>query len=270
MHQKIDLFEYYIKKERETLNMTKQSGFDQKGVKSSLTNINNFLAIHSLLENQSIINSKERCSTIGQLAEYLNTYLASATWLGYRFSNFTYALCSDHLQLIERLGKLPIHPSIASVAQSENCIMFAMMALIRKDEEAVEQYIRTLEGIMRNSKASKYVPIYMDTLKGFVNKDPVALKRAILKFEDKRLKAGRIRANVDEKYISIMALGFTKLAWLQGMEIKVESEYIPKAWLPHNPLKDYTIPYWFLRDYYRELGVGWTYQPVYPEIQGNW
>ena len=106
-------------------------------------------------------------------------------------------------------------------------------------------------------------------LESFRDRDADKLREALLGFEDKRLKAHRKKVNPVEQYLSIVPLGYLKLAWLRGMEIEIDSEYIPKEWLPYQPLEEYTIPYWFLRDYYREQGVTWRYDPVWPEVQAG-
>lgn len=32
-------------------------------------------------------------------------------------------------------------------------------------------------------------------------------------------------------------------------------------------IEEYTIPFWFLRDFYREQRIDWRYDPIYPALQ---
>ncbi|MGV2289711.1 hypothetical protein AAHK20_13455 [Trinickia sp. YCB016] len=43
------------------------------------------------------------------------------------------------------------------------------------------------------------------------------------------------------------AVLYSKLAWMRGYQIIVDSPYIPKDWLPISPLTEYTDPYDFMR-----------------------
>lgn len=45
------------------------------------------------------------------------------------------------------------------------------------------------------------------------------------------------------------ALLYSKLAWRWGYQIEVDSPYIPKRWLPVEPLAQYTDPFDFMRQY---------------------
>lgn len=50
------------------------------------------------------------------------------------------------------------------------------------------------------------------------------------------------------EYISTPALGYTKLAWLKGMEIEIDHPLIPKELLPCRPLEKYEDTYDFLKE----------------------
>jgi hypothetical protein len=50
-----------------------------------------------------------------------------------------------------------------------------------------------------------------------------------------------------KKYISMPALGYSKLAWILGIEVEVSSKLIPRELLPVKPLEHYDTPYDFLK-----------------------
>lgn len=261
-----NLYRVYGESEEDHILKSRRTNQDSNRIYLSFLNINAYVGLGEYFLKQDILASKKRFAILGQVAEYANNSLKS-TWLTAGFRNYTYSLCSDHLELIKRMGSLTIHEVIRETRTTENCIMFAMMSLIREDWEEVEYYISVLKGFMKKAQHSPYTPLNILTLEAFRDNDGDKLKKALEGYENKKLKAHRKKIIPDEKYVSVGTLGFLKLAWLRGMEIEAESEYLPKEWLPHRPLEEYTIPYWFLRDYYREQGVGWRYEPVYPELQ---
>jgi hypothetical protein len=264
-----NLYKINAAEEPDLIAKTKDEARIQHILRQIFNKNNANLGIASYFLDKDIFLMKKRFSYTGQMAEYLNNFY-EVPWLPYRFSNFSYTLCSDHKELIARFGTLKIPNSVKAIGQTENCVMLAMMDLIREDWTGVAQYISVLEDLAQKPKPSVYTPIHIATLKAFMAQDAVAIQKALIRFEDKKLKAHRKKVNIDEKFVSIVPLGYAKLAWLQGMEIQLDSEYIPKDWLPYQPLEEYTIPYWFLRDYYRSQGVNWRYDPIYPEIQAGW
>ncbi len=103
----------------------------------------------------------------------------------------------------------------------------------------------------------------------FLEKDVNKLNLGLNSLETKTLRRARQKHANIEKYISVLTLAFAKLAWMHGMEVEIDSKYVPKELLPFKPLEEYTIPYKFLRDFYRKQGLDWRYDPVHPELQ-NW
>ena len=103
----------------------------------------------------------------------------------------------------------------------------------------------------------------------FLEKDVNKLNLGLNSLETKTLRRTRQKHANIEKYISVLTLAFAKLAWMHGMEVEIDSKYVPKELLPFKPLEEYTIPYKFLRDFYRKQGLDWRYDPVHPELQ-NW
>jgi len=101
----------------------------------------------------------------------------------------------------------------------------------------------------------------------FLKRDVEKLSEVITMLDSAKHKKQRIRNDTIEKYISPRTIAMAKLAWMHGMEVNIDSPYVPKELLPFEPLEEYTIPYKFLRDYYRPLGYSWRYDPVYPELQ---
>ena len=52
-----------------------------------------------------------------------------------------------------------------------------------------------------------------------------------------------------EHFIATHACMYAKLAWLNGYEVEIDTPWIPKEWLPIQPLENYLQPWDFLREF---------------------
>lgn len=81
------------------------------------------------------------------------------------------------------------------------------------------------------------VSTMQDVLRGFLT--PKAIKA-----RDKAYAFG-----IPSSFISGYATLYAKIAWRHGYQVKIDSPFIPAAWLPVVPLSDYSDPYDFMRKY---------------------
>lgn len=102
---------------------------------------------------------------------------------------------------------------------------------------------------------------------GIANRDFKSLQKGIQKFENKSVKRKIRDSDSTEEVISFAPSIYAKIAWRNGMLFDPESKYLPIELLRIEPLQEYIIPYWFLRDFYRKQGVDWRYDPIHPELQ---
>ena len=93
------------------------------------------------------------------------------------------------------------------------------------------------------------------------------MHRGNREFELKRNKRRFVKNDICEEIISFFPIVYAKIAWRKGLKVDPQSKYMPIELLEVRPLDEYTIPYWFLRDYYREKGIDWRYDPIHPELQ---
>ncbi|GEM_PF-1102897 len=94
----------------------------------------------------------------------------------------------------------------------------------------------------------------MDTYEyylGLAMGDVARMEKALAEFVKPRFL--RSRADVESGYtadiISSEAVIFAKLAWRNGYEVKIDSPYVPKEWLPVKPLDHYEDQFDFMKAY---------------------
>ena len=148
-------------------------------------------------------------------------------------------------------------------------MIYQFRSLLRDDENEIDQALQVLHEYHSKAPGKRFTSASILCTEGIANRDEAKLRKGIEQFESKFIKGKMIKGNLFEKILSFLSLFYLKIAWRKGMELYVDSEFIPREILPIEPLEEYTIPYWFLRDFYREQGETWRYDPVYPELQ-NW
>jgi hypothetical protein len=50
-----------------------------------------------------------------------------------------------------------------------------------------------------------------------------------------------------ERLIATHAVIYAKIAWRHGFRVKIDTPWIPAAWLPVDPLSQYVDPYGFMK-----------------------
>lgn len=81
--------------------------------------------------------------------------------------------------------------------------------------------------------------------------DVAGMEGAIKELVTKKLLSSRssLEGGYTEYLICTPAIIYSKLAWLHGYEIVVDTPYIPKEWLPRAPLASYDDQFNFMKNY---------------------
>ena len=184
-----------------------------------------------------------------------------------------YLSLSDHQAVLDRIAKAR---NIELYADERGWMgeLNAFYNILEGDWDGLKETILYLKNMRGDYHDLFYPEVHFILLEGFARQDIGAIEYALNELESKKYEGVRANAFAEEKYISFASLAYAKQAWKHGMpiwgsggEIKGVPPKIPAAWLPYEPLEEYTIPYRFLRDFYREQGIDWRYDPVYPELQ---
>lgn len=145
--------------------------------------------------------------------------------------------------------------------------IYAFHGLLRKDEALIQRWLDLFEEDIVKKKEIRWKRAHIACTEAVASGDIIAIEKALLLFEDIRIKSHAIKADLFEELLSFFPLAYAKISWLNGIEVMPNSKYMPISVLEVKPIEEYTIPYWFLRDFYREQGVDWRYDPIYPELQ---
>ena len=191
-------------------------------------------------------------------------------WPYWDMKPYAYALLSDNKALIERYAHLPVDQHIIYENPKDGTpkgFNYAFQGLLRDDPVLVEKGILSFQDDIDKKKSIGIHKAHIACAEAVFSKDKNAIEKALRSFEKNRIKNEMLKADICENVVSFFPIAYAKIAWLKGLEVDPQSKYMPLELLEVKPLDEYTIPYWFLRDYYREKGIDWRYDPIHPELQ---
>ncbi|NCI45013.1 Imm49 family immunity protein, partial [Sediminibacterium soli] len=184
---------------------------------------NEHQALGSLFLNKDIRECKQCFYRCGRIDEYeIKQYNSRVLDSG--VIHITFAILSDDLSLIDRYANLT-HPWFSHTIK-KGSLVHAMQNIIKEDWDSLRGDIFVYEQIITTQKGKINIPDLM-FFKGMLTSNKEMVTEAIkmlLKDHKKRNK----HMGIAQDYISIPALGYTKLAWLKGMEIEIDHPLIPK------------------------------------------
>ena len=217
--------------------------------------------------DQNLEFSKQKFSESGMIYDLINTKYNSEKeyWIG--TDDLSSILISDNVALYCELNKRKRY-NLGEEKGGWKGMQKAMFEIAASDWSGLEDTIRYLELIKEPyDELFHDIDNYFIIYKSFIEKDAGTLEKALNVLEQPQFRKVRQRHITMEKYVSLITTALAKLAHMHGMEVEIDSEYVLKEMLPFEPLEEYAIPYWFLRDFYRDQGVDWRYDPIYPELQ---
>lgn len=137
------------------------------------------------------------------------------------------------------------------VLQGESAVWCnTVQMFMSNDIQGVERNLNIIETLTlpKLPKNQQELKIDYEFYKALLSKDKAKCEELLEQLVSPKIHKKRNDNAILAKYVSQPALGYAKLAWRQGVEVKVDSPLIPKDILPIEPLDHYEIPYDFLRD----------------------
>lgn len=246
---------------------SKDEKWIQERVRCYLIANNKLLAVDSVL-NDNILEAKRRFSYAAMSAEYC-FYTYNHTWPYWDIKPYSFALLSDNKALIERLLVLPVESHLTAKERSEKPAFFnyAFRGLLTNDRSNIARALDQLNSEIKSGSEIEWKKAYISCIESLTGGVKSEVEDAIRLLEDSSIKSQALKADLCEEVLSFFTLYFAKIAWITGIHVNLESKYVPLALLEIKPLQEYSIPYWYLREFYQEQGEEWKYDPLYPEIQ---
>ncbi len=223
-------------------NSLKENRIGIKDLADTLWYYEEKFAVNNLI-NGELNKVKSHFYNCGLLDEYLITKFDERI-LDYGVDHLSYVLLSDDINLIQCYANLSHSNYKYMVEKGHSTTLYVLQRIIADDWENVKRGI----AIIDEKTLKKKPPLKPDRdfYEAILNKDADAATKAIYQLLKDHKKRNKYYPLINE-FISTPALGYTKLAWLKGMEIDIDHPLVPKELLPFKPLDKYEVAYEFLK-----------------------
>jgi hypothetical protein len=198
--------------------------------------------------------AKFHFNTCGLIDEYrVNKY--NSIFLDYGIHHICYAILSDNEDMILRYSELRYKPWGKMKGMEENILLGKdpiwcniIQMFMANDSTGIERNLNILDTITLKKKKEQSLMLDYEFYKALYYNDKSRMEEVLEIFVSPKIHKKRNGDPIFNKYISLPALGYAKLAWRKGIEVEVNSPLIPKELLPVQPLEKYEIPYDFLKE----------------------
>ena len=177
--------------------------------------------------------------------------------LSYGLRSTCYPILSDNEELIQRYAKLRYQPWGKMKGMDENILLGksdiwsnTIQFFMVNDNEGIERNLNIIETktLSKLPKNQKGLIIDYEFYKALYMGDKAQMEEVLEKLVSPKVHKKRSFNELHAQYISLLALGYAKLAWRKGIEVEVNTSLIPKELLPVQPNEKYEIPYDFLKE----------------------
>lgn len=201
-------------------------------------------ALKSFFIDKSIKQAKQHFYTCGRLDEFAITKYDEKI-LDYGINHLSYALLSDNEALIKRYANLRHSNYEAMIKGGGTAPMYILQCIIKDDWREYERVMPIMK-----IKTVKKFKMEMDAAyyEALAERNQSKLEEILSEFVTPNVHKQRNKAHeLINEFISHPAIGYAKLAWLKGIEVKINSPLVPSDLLPVKPNETYQDDYDFLK-----------------------
>ncbi|MFN7186595.1 MAG: Imm49 family immunity protein [Cyclobacteriaceae bacterium] len=239
----IEVAHSYKKNDEQWIEALKKDGDPRIG-SMVLWGVNQSYALKSYFIDKDIEQGKQHFYTCGRLDEFLITKYDEKI-LDYGINHLSYALLSDNEALIKRYANLRHSNYEAMIKGGGTAPMYILQCIIKDDWKEYERVMPIMK-----TKTVKKFKMEMDAAyyEALAERSKSKLEEILSEFVTPKIHKQRNKAHeLINEFISHPAIGYAKLAWLKGIEVKIDSPLVPSDLLPVKPNETYQDDYDFLK-----------------------
>lgn len=229
----------------------------------NLTTCNKVFALYSFFEEKSLEKAKQHFYNCALLDSFrIKTY--NDRMFDYDLHSIGYAMLSDNIDFIKTdFAKLTyqstyledVTEKVIPITMEENVLAgegaiftHTVQQFLLGNNSLIERNLEIMEKVWFNKPNENSTLQYdVNFLKNLYLKDFSKCEEILKEMLSPKIHKKRNDDALLNKYISMPALGYVKLAWILGHEFEIKNKLIPKDLLPVQPLEKYEIPYDFLK-----------------------
>ena len=239
----------------ESLGYLSTNSGDLLACKRSVASHAEFEALHAWYNEESLTDFRQWIYVSAKLQMHLLPHYCVH---GYPCLRFWKVLLSNHPGLIEHAAWFPERyppemtddfPWIFKTRQlpcHNNHQIWLHQLALRGDWEGLRREAgRALTEHPKSTK--KYVLTDARYLLALAERELPTMQECLADLLKPKNRKARNDLPLREDLISIDVLVLAKIAWLHGIEIDPQSDYVPREWLPMTPNAEYIDPYDFMK-----------------------
>ena len=229
----------------------------------NLTTCNKVFALNSFFEEKSLQKAKQHFFNCALLDSFrIKTY--NDRMFDYDLHSIGYAMLSDNIDFIKTVfAKLTyqstyledVTEKVIPITMEENVLAgegaiftHTVQQFLLGNNSLIERNLEIMEKVwFKKPNENSTLQYDVNFFKALYQKDFSRCEEVIKEMLSPKIHKKRNDDALLNKYISMPALGYVKLAWILGYELEIKNKLIPKDLLPVQPLEKYVIPYDFLK-----------------------
>jgi hypothetical protein len=201
-------------------------------------------ALESLYIKNNLEEARQHYYTCGCLDEFrILNY--DGKILDYGLNHLAYAMLSDNPSLIKRYADLKHSQYDKMIKNGNTAPTYVLQCLIKDDWDEYERVMP----IVKTKSVKKY-KLELDAAyyEALADRNKLKIEEILAEFVTPKVHKQRNKYHeLVKEFVSHPALAYTKIAWLKGLEVQVNSPYIPMELMPVKPNQDYIEEYDFLK-----------------------
>ena len=225
--------------------------YDEKWANNLPSYLDNFTMYYYFVEND-IIKAKQYFYKKGRVKVFL-TEKFDNNWLDIDMFTFSHIMLSDNKALIDHFSTLIYKNNLGrsymeAVDKGYSTHMYIIQCLISENWAEYERVMPIFKD--KFLKRNKAMIIDCSFYEAIARKDKQGAEDAINELLLPKIHKYRNKHQIYNDFVSYPAIGYAKLAWYKGLEVDINSPYVPKDLLPIAPLRtEEYLDYDFIKHY---------------------
>lgn len=231
---------------------------------SNLKNNQLIFAIHSFFESGDLIKAKQHFNICGMLDAFkIKNY--QDRMFDYDIPSVCYAFLSDNQPFLKNIyanltyeatylddkTREPIPITMEENVQAGEPAIYChtIQQFIKGNTKIIERNLQIIKNVTLPEKSQnpELMQIDYEFYKALLEKNKSRCEKILDQLISPKIHKKRNDDPLLSQFVSQPALGYAKLAWMNGIEVEVNSPLIPKELLPIKPLDNYEVMYDFLK-----------------------
>lgn len=205
-------------------------------------------AWYEYLVKNNIEESKEAFSNCAKIT--LEKVLFNQNVFGNNRDVPIYAILSDNIEVINSFAnvdynvrispkQIKSHKELVQLGKT-NVYIDSIIKSMNKDFDGLRENLKIMDSTFLKLKKNELIKIDYDFFNGIINKNKDVIFESINTLATKHHKKRNLKSSLYRNLVSQPAMGYAKIAWVNGYELEFDSPLIHNELLPCKPNKNYT------------------------------